>query len=61
MENKAKKAALYTEGAYIITVIFLMLPYLIVPQTDFWIYISLGVSFFSFLIGLLVRSIFGAD
>jgi hypothetical protein len=38
-----------------------------VPQTGLWIYISLGitlliaVAFFSFLVGLLVRSIFGAD
>lgn len=98
-DPKAKKAALYTGGAYLITVILLVLPYLVVPQTGFWIYgslgitlliavgiiagfnfyvsvaksqafkprflemagISLGVSFFSFLVGLLVRSVFGAE
>jgi VIT1/CCC1 family predicted Fe2+/Mn2+ transporter len=98
-DPKAKKAALYTGGAYLITVMLLVLPYLIVPQTGFWIYvslgitlliavgiiagfnfyvsvakgqefkprflemagISLGVSFLSFLVGLLVRSVFGAE
>jgi VIT1/CCC1 family predicted Fe2+/Mn2+ transporter len=98
-DPKAKKAALYTGVAYLITVILLVLPYLIVPQTGPWIYvslgitlfiavgiiagfnfyvsvaksqafkprffemagISLGVSFFSFLVGLLVRTAFGAD
>jgi len=98
-DPKAKKAALYTGGAYLITVILLVLPYLIVPQTGFWIYvslgitlliavgiiagfnfyisvarseafkprflemagISLGVAFFSFLVGLLVRAAFGGE
>jgi len=98
-DPRAKKAALYTGGAYIITVILLVLPYLIVPQTGFWIYaslgitlliavgiiagfnfyvsvaksqafkprflemagISLGVAFFSFLVGLVVRVVFGAE
>jgi VIT1/CCC1 family predicted Fe2+/Mn2+ transporter len=98
-DPKAKKAALYTGGAYLITVILLVLPYLIVPQTGFWIYaslgitlliavgiiagfnfyvsvarseafkprflemagISLGVAFLSFLVGLLVRSVVGAE
>jgi len=98
-DPKAKKAALYTGGAYLITVILLVLPYLIVPQTGFWIYaslgitlliavgiiagfnfyvsvaksqafkprflemagISLGVAFFSFLVGLVVRVVFGAE
>jgi hypothetical protein len=31
--TQGEKAALYTGGAYIITVILLVLPYLIVPQT----------------------------
>ncbi|MEN6500732.1 MAG: VIT1/CCC1 family protein [Rectinema sp.] len=98
-DPKAKKAALYTGGAYLITVILLVLPYLIMPQTGFWIYVSLGitlliavgiiagfnfyvavakgqdfkprflemagisldVAFFSFLVGLLVRAVFGAE
>ena len=96
---KAKKSALYTGGAYLITVILLVLPYLIVPQKGAFVYvslgitlfiaiaiiagfnfyvavakgqafkprflemagISLGVSFFSFLVGLLVRVIFGTN
>lgn len=98
-DPRAKKAAFYTGGAYLITVILLVLPYVILPQTGFWIYvslgitlliaigiiagfnyyvsvaksqafkprflemagISLGVAFFSFLVGLLVRAVFGAE
>jgi len=98
-DPKAKKAALYTGVSYLITVMLLVLPYLIVPQTGIWIYvslaitlliavgiiagfnfyvsvakgqefkprflemagISLGVSFFSFLVGLLVKLVFGAE
>ena len=98
-DPRAKKAAFYTGGAYLITVILLVLPYVIMPQTGFWIYvslgitlliavgiiagfnfyvsvakgqdfkprflemagISLGVAFFSFLVGLLVRAVFGAE
>ncbi len=98
-DPKAKKAAVYTGVSYLITVMLLVLPYLIVPQTGIWIYvslaitlliavgviagfnfyisvakgqafkprflemagISLGVSFFSFLIGLLVKLVFGVE
>ncbi|MBN1535817.1 MAG: VIT1/CCC1 transporter family protein [Anaerolineales bacterium] len=97
--KQAKKSALYTGAAYLITVFFLIAPYLLLPQTGSWIFVSLvitlfiavviiyafnfyisvakdlpfskrffemftismGVAAFSFLIGLLVRSVFGIE
>lgn len=41
---KALRSALYTGFAYIVTVILLILPYLLIPQQDKGIYISLGVT-----------------
>ncbi len=41
---KAVRSALYTGLAYIVTVILLILPYLLIPQHDKGIYISLGVT-----------------
>lgn len=96
---KAGRSALYTGAAYLITVILLILPYLLVPQTRSGIFISLaitllitiaiifgfnffvsvakdqpfkprfiemlvismGVAVFSFLVGLIVRNVFGVD
>ncbi len=43
---KALRSALYTGLAYILTVILLILPYLLIPQDDAGIYISLGVTLF---------------
>lgn len=95
----AGRSALYTGGAYLITVALLILPYLLVPQVNSGIYISLGltllvtiaiifgfnffisvakdmpfkprflemlgismgVATFSFLVGLVVRKVFGVD
>lgn len=51
---KAVQSALYTGLAYIITVILLILPYLLIPQNDTGIYISLGATL---LIAVLI--IFG--
>lgn len=97
--SKAGKSALYTGVAYLITVFLLIAPYLLLPQDEFWIFVSLGITLliavaiifffnfyisvakdlpfgkrflemlgismgvaaFSFLVGLLVRSIFGID
>lgn len=96
---RAGRSALYTGIAYLITVFLLIAPYLLLPQTDNWIFISLfitlliavaiifgfnfyisvakdlqfskrffemftislGVAAFSFLVGLLVRNIFGIE
>lgn len=96
-DPRAKKAAIYTGVAYFFTVVLLVLPYLLLPQTGGWIYaslgltlliavgiiagfnyylaiakdqdfrsrflemagISLGVAVVSFLVGLVVRSVFG--
>lgn len=96
---KAGRSALYTGSAYLITVVLMILPYLLVPQTGNGIYISLaitlliviaiifgfnffisvakdqpfkprflemlvismGVAVFSFLVGLVVRNVFGVD
>lgn len=96
---RAAKSALYTGASYLITVLLLVMPYLLLPQRDSWIFvslgitlliavaiifafnfylsvakdlrfssrflemlgISLGVAFLSFLVGLLVRSLFGID
>ncbi|MEA5078283.1 MAG: VIT1/CCC1 family protein [Anaerolineaceae bacterium] len=98
-DPKAVRSALYTGLAYIVTVVLLILPYLLIPQTGAGIYLSLGVTLliavliifgfnfyvsvakdlpfkqrfwemfaismgvaaFSFLVGLLVRTIFGID
>ncbi len=98
-DPKAVRSALYTGLAYIVTVILLILPYLLIPQTGYGIYfslcvtliiavtiifffnfyvsvakdlpfkqrfwemfaISMGVAAFSFLIGFLVRTLFGID
>jgi vacuolar iron transporter family protein len=98
-DPRAVKSAIYTGVAYLLTVILLVLPYLVLPQTGNWIYvslaitltiavgiiagfnfyisvakglsfksrflemagISLGVSAFSFGVGLLVRLIFGVS
>ena len=98
-DPKAGRSAIYTGIAYLITVILLILPYLLIPQAGFGIYlslivtlliavaiifsfnfylsvakdlnfksrffemlgISLGVAAFSFLVGMLVRTIFGVD
>lgn len=98
-DAKAGRSAIYTGVAYLITVVLLILPYLVVPQTNSGIFISLavtlviailiilgfnfyvsvakelpfkqrflemlgismGVAAFSFLVGLLVRSVFGID
>jgi VIT1/CCC1 family predicted Fe2+/Mn2+ transporter len=98
-DPRAKKSALYTGVAYLITVVLLVLPYLVLPQTGGWIYaslaitlliaigiiagfnfylavakdqdfkakffemagISLGVAAFSFVVGLIVRAVFGVD
>ena len=98
-DPRAKKSALYTGIAYLVTVVLLVLPYLVLPQTGAWIYaslaitlviaiaiiagfnyyiavarsqafkpkflemtaISMGVAAFSFLVGLLVRALFGVD
>lgn len=40
----AGRSALYTGGAYLITVVLLILPYLLVPQVNSGIYISLGLT-----------------
>ena len=96
---KAGRSALYTGTAYLVTVILLISPYLLIPQTDSGIYISLaitlliaiaiifgfnfyisvakdlpfkqrffemlgismGVAAFSFVVGLIVRSVFGIN
>jgi VIT1/CCC1 family predicted Fe2+/Mn2+ transporter len=96
---RAKKSAIYTGVAYLVTVILLVMPYLVLPQTGKWIYlslgitlliaiaiiagfnyylavaksqdfkakflemaaISLGVAAFSFLVGLIVRAVFGVE
>lgn len=96
---RAGRSAVYTGVAYLGTVMLLILPYLLVPQTDTGIFISLaitlliavaiifgfnfyisvakdlpfkqrflemfgismGVAAFSFLVGLVVRNIFGVD
>lgn len=42
--EKAGKSALYTGIAYLITVVLLVLPYLIFPQTGGWIYGSLAIT-----------------
>lgn len=100
-ENNARagRSALYTGAAYLITVILLILPYLLIPQSNSGIFISLGVTLlitiaiifgfnffisvakdqpfkprflemlvismgvavFSFLVGLIVRNVFGVD
>lgn len=98
-DAKAGRSAIYTGVAYLITVVLLILPYLVIPQTNSGIFISLavtlviailiilgfnfyvsvakelpfkqrflemlgismGVAAFSFLVGLLVRSVFGID
>jgi len=98
-DPRAKKSAIYTGVAYLFTVVLLVLPYLILPQSGSWIYlslaitlliaigiiagfnyylavakdqnfkakflemagISLGVSAFSFAVGLIVRAVFGVD
>lgn len=98
-DPRAKKSAIYTGVAYLLTVILLVAPYLVLPQTGMWIYgslaitlviavgiiagfnfyisvakdlsfrtrflemagISLGVAAFSFVVGLIVRSVFGVD
>lgn len=98
-DPRARTSAIYTGVAYLATVVLLVLPYLVLPQTGGWIYISLaitltiavaiiagfnfylsvakdqnfrsrflemagislGVAAFSFLVGLLVRALFGVD
>lgn len=100
-ENNARagRSALYTGAAYLFTVILLILPYLLIPQSNSGIFISLGVTLlitiaiifgfnffisvakdqpfkprflemlvismgvavFSFLVGLIVRNVFGVD
>lgn len=95
----AGRSALYTGVTYLVTVFLLIAPYLLLPQTNNWIFISLaitlliavaiifgfnfyisvakdlqfskrffemftislGVAAFSFLVGLLVRNIFGIE
>lgn len=97
--NQAVKSAVYTGAAYLVTVLLLIAPYLLLPQTGSWIFaslvvtlfiavviiyvfnfylsvakdlpfgkrffemfiISMGVAAFSFLIGLLVRNLFGIE
>ncbi|MDX9784933.1 MAG: VIT1/CCC1 family protein [Spirochaetia bacterium] len=98
-DPRAKKSAIYTGAAYLVTVVLLVLPYLVLPQSGGWIYlslaitlliaigiiagfnyylavakdqnfkakflemagISLGVAVFSFVVGLVVRAVFGVD
>ncbi len=98
-DARAGKSAVYTGVAYLGTVAFLVLPYLVLPRGGSWIFISLGitlaiavgiiaafnfylsvakdldfrkrflemagislgVSAFSFLVGLVVRVVFGIE
>ncbi len=98
-DPRAAKSALYTGVAYLVTVVLLVLPYLVLPRSGSWIFISLGitlfiavaiiaafnfylsvakdldfkrrfgemagislgVSAFSFGVGLVVRAVFGID
>jgi VIT1/CCC1 family predicted Fe2+/Mn2+ transporter len=43
-DPRAKKSAIYTGVAYIITVVLLVLPYLLLPQRGGWIYLSLAIT-----------------
>lgn len=98
-DPRAAKSALYTGVAYLVTVVLLVLPYLVLPRSGSWIFvslfitlfiavaiiaafnfylsvakdldfkrrfgemagISLGVSAFSFGVGLVVRAVFGIE
>jgi VIT1/CCC1 family predicted Fe2+/Mn2+ transporter len=98
-DPRAAKSALYTGVAYLVTVVLLVMPYLVLPRSGSWIFvslgitlliavaiiaafnfylsvakdldfkrrfgemagISLGVSAFSFGVGLVVRAVFGID
>jgi VIT1/CCC1 family predicted Fe2+/Mn2+ transporter len=51
---KAGKSAIYTGVAYLITVVLLVFPYLILPQTGNWIFASLIIT-----LGIAVLIIFG--
>jgi VIT1/CCC1 family predicted Fe2+/Mn2+ transporter len=97
--RQARKSAIYTGLAYLITVFLLVLPYLLLPTEGSWIFISLGITLliavliiftfnfylsvakdlpftsrflemlgislgvaaFSFLVGILVRTVFGIE
>lgn len=41
---RAKKSAVYTGVAYLVTVVLLVMPYLVLPQTGKWIYLSLAIT-----------------
>ncbi|HEY9055146.1 MAG TPA: VIT1/CCC1 transporter family protein [Rectinemataceae bacterium] len=43
-DPRAKKSAIYTGVAYLLTVILLVVPYLILPQGGAWIYASLAMT-----------------
>ncbi len=43
-DPRAKKSAVYTGVAYLVTVVLLVLPYLLLPQTGIWIYLSLAIT-----------------
>ncbi len=43
-DPRAKKSAVYTGVAYLATVVLLVLPYLLLPQTGIWIYLSLAIT-----------------
>jgi len=45
-DPKASKSALYTGVAYLGTVVLLVLPYLILPRSGNWIFLSLGITLF---------------
>ncbi len=43
-DPRAKKSAIYTGAAYLVTVVLLVLPYLLLPQRGGWIYLSLAIT-----------------
>ena len=45
-DPRAKKSAIYTGIAYLMTVILLVMPYLVLPQSGRWIYVSLAITLF---------------
>jgi uncharacterized membrane protein YdjX (TVP38/TMEM64 family) len=58
-DPRAKKSAIYTGAAYLVTVVLLVLPYLLLPQRGGWIYLSLAITLL-IAIGIIADStIFG--
>lgn len=45
-DPRAAKSALYTGVAYLVTVVLLVLPYLVLPRSGSWIFVSLGITLF---------------